>query len=246
MEELMFKRKEEPVIEFVSKFPFLKDIEGVAPVPAKKFIPEWWFNTPFSLPSDEKHYQESQIVRQCPAFPELFHSGYVLPMWADTTLYFNSKTGEWRTRCGANPSPFSINFFAPHQFTDHASYTLQSVKPTAIFQFENPWNITATKGYSVYQFPLFYHFTGDFSVLPGVFEPNSWYSDKLEVAYFGDDKEIFIKRGTPLVHYIPYKKEKIGLVVRDQTESDVKRYNKMLLERATTFKSVYSKNRSKG
>lgn len=241
----MFEKKENPTIEFISKIPFLKDVEDVAPVPANKFIPEWWFNTPFSLDLDEKHFSESRIVRQCPAFPDLFHSGYILPMWADTTLYFNSKTKAWRWRCGGSPSPFKINIFQPHQFTDHTSYILQSKKATAIFQFENPWTITATKGYSVFQFPLFYHFNEEFSTLPGVYDPYSAETDKLEVAYFADDKEIFIKRGTPLVHYIPYKKENVKLIVRDETELDKKIYQKKFIERATTFKSWYAKNRTK-
>jgi len=241
----MFKKKEQPVIEFISKIPFLKDVDGVAPVAANRFIPDWWFDTPFSLPSDEKHYSDSRTVRQCPAFPDLFHSGYVLPMWADTTLYFNSKTKQWRWRCGSSPSPFKINFFEPHQFTDNTTYAFKSISASAIFQFENPWTIRTTKGYSLFQFPLFYHFNKDFSVLPGVYDPYSAETDKLEIAYFADDKEIFIKKGTPLVQYIPYKKEKVEAIIRDENENDRLIYQKKFIDRATSFKSWYAKNRIK-
>lgn len=242
----MFKKKQKPVIEFISKIPFLKDVEGVSPVPANKFIPDWWFDTPYSINQHEKYFSDSRTVRQCPAFPDLFHTGYILPMWADTTLYFNSNTKQWRWRCGNSPSPFKINFFEPHQFTNTASYDLKSMNATAIFQFENPWTIRASEGYSLFQFPLFYHNNKDFSVLPGIYDSYSAETDKLEIAYFEDDKEILIKRGTPLVHYIPYKKEKVELIVRDETEEDKKIYQKKQIERATMFKSWYSKNKNRG
>ena len=47
---------------------------------------------------------------------------------------------------------------------------------------------------------------------------------------FRDDTEIFIKRGTPFVQYVPFKRETQKLEVRDSTEQDTKKFiNKEML-----------------
>ena len=66
---------------------------------------------------------------------------------------------------------------------------------------------------------------------------------KIEVGYFTDDKEIFIKRGTPLVQYIPYKKIDASLVVREFNNEDVKRSDKFHIRAQSTFKNWYGQNR---
>jgi len=239
----MFKSKEKPVIEFISKYKYLKDIEEIRPVPAHKFIPEWWKNAPYSH-SESRYNLEDGLVKQCPMFPELFSSGYILPMWADTVL--SLKDGRWSAKCGKKDSPFQIGLFGNDQFVDYANYRFNGFSPKAVFQFVNPWEIKTTKGYSVFQFPLFYHFNNDFSVLPGTYDAHAVETDKLEVAYFGDQEEIFIKRGTPLVHYIPYKKEKIDYIIRDSNEKDEEIFLKNRMDRLSSFKSLYAKTRNRG
>jgi hypothetical protein len=239
----MFKSKEKPVIEFISRFKFLKDIEEVRPVPAQKFIPEWWRNAPYST-NESKHSPEGGLVKQCPMFPDLFSSGYILPMWADTTLSF--KNNEWRVKCGSINSPFIINAFSNDQFLKHSKYKFNGFNANAVFQFENPWQIKSTKGYSIFQFPLFYHFNNDFSVLPGTYDGNVVETNKLEVAYFGNEEEVFIKRGTPLVQYIPYKKEKIDYIIRDFNKEDEEDFLKNRVDRVGMFKNFYAQNRNRG
>lgn len=241
----IFKSKEKPVIEFISSFKFLKDIEDVTPKPAQKFIPEWWKNAPWDKDMDsEKYRPQSGYVKQCPMFPDLFSSGYILPMWADTTLFV--KNDQWGWECGSLNSPFKIGIFSKDQFLNHSNYRFNGFNPSAIFQFHNPWEIKATKGYSVFQLPLFYHFNNDFSVLPGTFDANTASQNKLEVAYFGNEKEIFIKRGTPLVQYIPYKKEKIDYIVRDSNRDDEDNFLKNQAYKMTMFKNFYAQNRNRG
>jgi hypothetical protein len=240
-----FKSKEKPVIEFISRYRFLKDIEEIQPRPAQKFIPEWWKKAPWDESMNESRYRpEGLLVKQCPMFPEFFSSGYILPMWADTTLFF--KNNEWHARCGHVESPFIIDIFLNDQFLKHSEYKFNGFNANAVFQFHNPWKIKTTKGYSVFQLPLFYHFNNDFSVLPGTYDANIVDTNKLEVAYFGNEKEIFIKRGTPLVQYIPYKKERIDYLVRDSNKDDEDHFLKNKINKVTTFKNFYAQNRHRG
>lgn len=243
----MWKKKEKPILEFIARIPELTDVEDIQPVPASKFIPKWWKNMPYANDLDVNSIRpESQLVKQCPAFPELFSSGYILPMWADTTLYYDDTSGMYQWRCGNLTSPFVIQIFRPDQFKDHVPYTFEGSKIVAVWQFVNPWEIRTSKGYSLFQLPLFYHFNDDYSVLPGTYDGFNVETNKLEVAFFANKKEIFIKKGTPLVQYVPFKKSTVDLVVREQTNEDIKRRLKMGIQRQTMFKSWYAQNRNRG
>ena len=243
----MFESKEKPVIEFVSRFLGMSEIEEIKPVPSNKFIPQWWKDMPFDLNMDkEKHRFDTGMVKQCPAFPDFFSSGYILPMWADTTIYFDKETGEYEWKCGSIASPFKIGVFEQYKFINQTDYKYKGHDAGIIFQFHNPWDIKLAEGYSVFQLPLFYHPTNNYAVLPGTYDGYNANTDKLEVAYFGDKEEIFIKKGTPLVQYIPYKKENFNLVVRDQNEDDLKSLHKSSIKRAITFKNWYAQNRNRG
>ena len=243
----MFKSKEKPVIEFISMLPMLSEIEDTRPVPANKFIPQWWKDMPFDLNMDKEKYRfESGLVKQCPAFPDLFSSGYILPMWADTTIYFDKDTGIYEWKCGSMGSPFKINVFEQYKFIDQANYTYKGNLANIIFQFVNPWYIRLAKGYSVFQLPLFYHPTGKYDILPGTYDGHIANTNKLEIAYFTDKEEIFIKKGTPLVQYIPYKKENFDLVIRDQTNEDLKMTSLDGVKRMGHFKNWYGQNRNRG
>jgi hypothetical protein len=165
-------------------------------------------------------------------------------MWADTTLFYDN--GNWSWKCGSANSPFSIDIFSNEKFLENANYKFNGVSANAIFQFHNPWQIKTTKKYYIFQLPLFYNFDNDFSVLPGTYDANIAETNKLEVAYFGNKKEIFIKRGTPLVQYIAYKKEKVDYIVRESNKNDIKDNYVDYINRATMFKSFYSKNKYKG
>lgn len=235
---------DKPKIEFVAKISGLSEIKEILPFSSKTFIPEWWKNTPYDISDQvDKFRPNSRSVRQCPAFPDLFSSGFILPMWADTTIYFNKETQSWSWRCGSKDSPFNISYIDNELFIKHSKYSYNGKSSTAIFQFEIPWQIKVSKGYSVFQMPLFY-FNNDFSILPGTFDSIT-NQDKLEVVYFGNDVEIFIKKGTPLVQYIPYKKTNYDLVIREMTETDRFNSNIDFLQRATMFKNWYAQNRRK-
>lgn len=243
----MWRKKSTPVIEFISTIPGLKNIEEIQPVPANKVVPQWWKDFPFSLDQENNSYRPfGNLVRQCPAFPDLFSSGYVLPMWADTTLYYDKDTTEYKWRCGNTSSPFVIDMLNPKQFTDNVPYTFQGSKILAVWQFTNPWNIFTSKGYSIFQLPLFYHFNDDYSVLPGTMDGFTANQNKVEVAFFSNKKEIFIKKGTPLVQYIPYKKSKVNMVIRDMTKKDTEDINQKFINRQVMFKNWYAQNRDRG
>jgi hypothetical protein len=47
----------------------------------------------------------------------------------------------------------------------------------------------------------------------------------LQVAYFGNGQEVLIKKGQPLVHYIPFKREKINFITKLMNDKDLYKLN---------------------
>ena len=242
----MFKRGSDSSIEFISTIKGLTGVDGILPVPSNKFIPQWWKDAPYDFPEADRYRPKARNVKQCPAFPDLFSSGYILPMWADTTIFYDNDTNSWSFRCGPEWSKFGINLFEKYKFIDHVNYNYKGMQATAIFQFHSPWIVKVPKGYSVFQLPLFYEPGREYSALPGIFDGYLSEQKQIEVAYFGNKKEIFIKKGTPLVQYVPYKRSKLDLVVRELTENDSNKFATNQLNRETTFKNWYAQNRLKG
>jgi hypothetical protein len=56
--------------------------------------------------------------------------------------------------------------------------------------------------------------------MPGIIDTDVWHEINQQILYFGNGKEIFIKKGTPLAHYLPFKRIESTLEIREQTEKD--------------------------
>ena len=210
----MFKKEKKPKIEFICEIPELMEIEECLPKPAKYFIPEWWKNIP-----PAKHPLGSTI-RECPGLPDFFSQGYIIPMWADSYLQYNKESDIWAAGASSATHEFEIH---PHaQFLDHTIAKMYGSKANIVFKATSPWSIITPPGYSVFQMPLFYHFNGDYSILPGVVDTDIHHQMNQQVLHHSDQEEIFIKRGDPFVLYIPFKRTKYDMDVRIANEEDKK------------------------
>lgn len=222
----MFKN-DKPKIEFICHIPELMSIEECLPKPAKHFIPEWWKKVP-SLNTALK-----DTVKECPGIADWFSQGYVIPMWSDTFLQYDKKTKEWATRSSNMVPPWSIHNNG--QFIDYVDPTMYGSKASLVFKTHCPWAIKTPPGYSVFQMPLFYHFDDRISVLPGVVDTDIYNEINQQVLYHGTTDSIFIKRGEPLVLYIPFKRTKYDMVVREANEKDKKDFSNHLFNFSTKF-----------
>ena len=200
-------------IEFISTVEGLETIEECLPRPAKHFIPKWFKDIPSNYPT---------TVKVCPSFPDFFSQGYILPMWADTKLKFDSKFGEWNWE--SSNAMFKWEIHSNDQFLKHVDAKFNGVSSQFVFKALSPWNIVTPPGWSVLQLPLFYHFNQEWSVLPGIIDTDIHSTINQQVLYHGDGKEIKINCGDPFVLYIPFKREnKLKHEVRYQTEKDEKK-----------------------
>lgn len=197
----------------------LTDIEETLPRPAKNFIPEWFSHVPSKAPDTF-----NGTIKRCPGLLDYFNQGYILPAWCDMSFAYNSKTDVWSCTLGTSDD-FGVDIHFNDQFLDYVpAANVNGEKATFIFKLISPWFIITKPGWSVMQLPLYYHFNNEFSVLPGVIDTDIYHQINQQIVYFGNNKDIVIKRGEPLVQYVPFKREKHSFVVEDRNE---KNYDKL-------------------
>jgi hypothetical protein len=198
-----FTKKKEPLITVFSTIKGLEEI--YPPSSAIESIPEWFKKMPIEV--TEKFSGHPGTAKRCPSFVDYFSSGIVLKLWCDIHLTVN-KDNTWEVR-----TPEKIFSFVNHldnQFVDHLPYRKYSM----VLKGNAPWRMMTPKGWNLLQLPLFYNFDKRFEVLPGIIYSDIHYEVNPQMA-FHDYGEFLIPRGTPLAMYIPIKREKVTLQVRE-------------------------------
>lgn len=211
-------------VEWWSVVEKLSTIEECCPQPAINFLPEWFKKTP-PFP-DETHYVKGAdiainpdgtphrgTVKKCPGMVELFQQGYILPMWCDTYLQCDGDNWNWRTPW----ADMECSIHKPNQFLDYAPNWVRD-EVSVVFKMNSPWRVRTPPGYSIYQLPLFYNFNKDYTVPMGVQRADIYHETNIVVLFHSKEQEIVIKRGTPLVWFVPFKREEYNYTVSEETE----------------------------
>ena len=197
LNKLLFNKGTELQMEIFTPFEFLLDIEETRPKPARNFIPQWWKTMPRSA---QEFGVEKNTVKTCPSFVQMFSQGIVLPMWCDTVLSKMEQQYFWRT---ANDN-FTWEFHSNWQFLDHVDIP----EYKQIYKAVCPWYIKTPPNVSVFQFPMFFDFNQDWTIMPGVLNTDFYYQLNQQVIYTSQKDEIKINRGEAFVWYIPFVRTK--------------------------------------
>ena len=206
-------------IRFVSTVQGLNDIEWAKPKPAKAFVPTWFKNIPSNLKS---------TIKDCPAMPDYFSQGYVVPMWMDSELSENKEENVFSTT-----SSDYLPKWEHHprgQFLDHVDSSHFGASTDFTFKAICPWLVFTEPGWSVLQLPIFYNFNKEWTVLPGVIDTDIHHEINQQVLYHGTGKNTLISAGEPFALYIPFKRQKTKLETSDIKEKDIKKYKTYPLE----------------
>jgi hypothetical protein len=240
-----FKKNKNLKVEFVTTIPGLINLDDCIPKPAQEYIPAWWKNSPTVKTTRSWDKLNFGNMKICPSFSDYFTKGYIVTMWTDSVLYFNSESNEWAWT--TSDSKFSWSTHSKEQYLDYVDHKFLNKNSFFIFKIRLPWNIFTTKGYSLYQLPTFFHFNEDFSVVPGVRDTDVYHEMNIQLLIHTDKKEIFIPRGTPLAQYIPFKREKTNYDVREANNKDLNKIDSHNLNLSTRFIRLqsYLKDRKK-
>ena len=234
----MLNKNKTPEVNFVTKIGGLNLLEDCVPKPAKEYIPQWWKDAPTIKTERLWGGSNPGNMKVCPSFSDYFTKGYIVPMWVDSHLYYDSSTGEgkWATADGN----FIWESHSNEQYLDYVDHKFLNKDSFFVFKIQLPWFIFTTKGYSLYQLPTFFHFNEDFSVVPGVRDTDVYHEMNIQILIHSDKKEIFIPRGTPLAQYIPFKREKTKYDVREATQKDLSKISAHHLNLSTRFVKLSS------
>ena len=222
-------------ITFVSSFDGFNEIENLRPYPAK--IPEWYKNIPIDIDQEEGYNRKlipnMRTSKTCPSFLDIFTEGFILP--AHTDMWFRVEENgqfEWQV---ANTS-FHIETHNNHQLVNHIKSPIKQV-----FKIIYPWFVVVPKGYSIRQLPMFWDYNPDWHIAYGTFKADRIPEIALQLNFTSEKNEIFIKAGTPLCQYVPYKRESFNIKI-----GNYKKYHNYIMESwhraSTSFKHSYRKN----
>jgi hypothetical protein len=233
-------------ISFVSGVPGLEKIEECIPKPVSKYIPDWWKKMPTEQNSlNMKDFDtvgpQGGNAKICPSFADYFSTGYIMPMWTDTIIHYDSTIDFYRWRT-ADPQ-FAWSHHSNKQYLDHVEHKFFGKKSYFVLKMECPWKIFSKEKFLMYQLPAYYHFNDDYSIIPGVRDISTYHVMNIQFVIHSDKKEIFIERGTPIAHFIPFKKENISIDVRGANEDDKKNIEIFNLNLKTKFFKTYKKDR---
>ena len=229
-----------PEVPSESKIEFFTEIEGlpeIVPVQhGPKSMPGWWKQTPAGVPQSDPRI-EAGTVKVCPAFPEFYSAGYVLPAWCDFIVDFND--GNPRARTSA-PDLFKLSFHTAGQFLNFAPQSARA-SITTVLKLDSPWFVRTNPGYSVLQLPMFYEFDPRFTVMPGSIRSDVHHHINQQILVHTRDSFI-VERGTPLAMYIPFRRERFDFSASEATHEQMHSVKKSGLEIETKFQRGYRKN----
>jgi hypothetical protein len=150
------------------------------------------------------------------------------------------KTNSGVSQAGQKGYPFKWTSHPNIQFLNYVNAGIEGRPARFVFKAHNPWRIITPPGYSVLQLPLFYHFNPDITVLPGIIHTDIHHEANLQILYHSDSPELFLKRGFPMVQYIPFKRnEKFELSVRDASLVDRSLFSKQINGLLSVFDGEY-------
>ena len=233
----------EQSIEIISMVEGLSAMEDTLPKPSNKYLPNWWKQTKLIPTSVSSKTLIVGNVKNCPSFPDYFSQGFVIPMWVDSILRYEESDNQYLWRVADDRFKWSVH--SQHQFIDDVDFRYQNKKGLFVFKTECPWKIITPPGYSVCQLPIFYDFDAEFSVLPGIVDTDVHHTVNQQVIVYSSNKDILIKKGTPLAQYVVFKRDDYKIAIRDANKKDLKKIkeSELLISREFMGSGQYIKNR---
>ena len=214
------------------KIKFITPFKGFIPEPkpASFFIPKEYKKLKAYM-TDSKKYP---TVKKCIPFLDAYSAGYIIPFPLDIEYRSPTIDPEEGKEEGAE---FSINAILPENFvgffniTSHGQHQstpeLRNAKRTIdkVFKFANPWKIKTPPGYSCLFVPPLNNSDDRFSIIPGIVDTDTYDKEVNFPFIINGDKyetlETTLKKGTPYVQVIPFKRESWKMVIKGKKSQDL-------------------------
>jgi hypothetical protein len=204
------------------------------PIPAKLNIPEWYKKL--------EHTILNKTVKGCMPFLDTLTSGYLLKIPQDFNVRHNVDNENERKEKFKD----SFQTFGLHDYSQilHAkninlnsgidTHSLKQVegspfieknKNLPFYKIINPWKIKTPKGYSCLFVPPLNNSDDRFSIIPGIVDTDTFPNEINFPIIINGDKypvlETTIKKGTPYVQIIPFKRDSWKMTVKPRKQKEI-------------------------
>jgi len=204
------------------------------PIPAKLNIPEWYKNLEHSI--------LNRTIKGCMPFLDSLTAGYVLKMPQDFYVRHNvDNKNEKGEKIKDSFQTFGLH--AVQQLLHVKSINLNSGldmhsikqvegspfieknKNLPFYKILNPWKIKTPKGYSCLFLPPLNNSDDRFSIIPGIVDTDIFPNEINFPIIINGDKypvlETTIKKGTPYVQVIPFKRDNWQIKLKSIKQKEV-------------------------
>ena len=200
-------------IEFVSTNPKITKI--FQPVPAKKFLPEWFKE----LPSELNKPIPAPTIKNCVPVTDMMSAGYILKNTYEFDVKINDPIVEslegiqqrigWR--CDSAEKYIDAHFHEQCPVS-------HSNTPTDFFKIKNDWIIRTPPGYSCLILQPFYFFEKRYKLMSAIVDTDKYDTPIVFTGYPTTlpEIEITIKPGDPLVQIIPFKRDEWQMKISEE------------------------------
>lgn len=206
------------------------------PTPIKLNIPEWFKKLEFTV--------TDRTVKGCMPFLDTLTSGYLLKMPQDFHVVHNIDVKNEKGETFKD----SFQLFALHDQKDilyakninlnsdidvhptrqlEGSPLIKKNKNLPFYKIINPWKITTPTGYSCLFVPPLNNSDDRFSIIPGIVDTDTFPNEINFPIVINGDKypilETLIKKGTPYVQIIPFKRDSWKMNIKSKSQKDIQK-----------------------
>ena len=165
----------------------IKNLEKICPpVRSSHFVPKWFKEI------EPCEYKDASNIKLCPSFMQYFSTGWVIPLWCDIQVGKNS-VGEMY--CETPHTDFRFEFHHDFQFKNQLPENEKN-KIACVIKPISPWRVKISKGWSLMQLPMTYHFEDDWFCLSGILPSSVWHETNQQLvikkSFFKDIKKFEI------------------------------------------------------
>jgi hypothetical protein len=202
--------------------------EGVIaePVPSKTVLPAWFRQLPGVDKSQLTATNNGLTVKRCLPFVDAMSAGWIIPLAA--TVRLEIREGGQTVTAGWE--------FDREMVSNHASFQIAASpwgdRPP--MKFHNYWTIRTPKGWSCLFLPPINRPNDVIEVLSGVVDTDSYRSPvNFPFVAVAPDGVYTLKKGTPLVQVIPFRRSDVALEASIRTETAEEADERERIRRAT-------------
>jgi len=187
-------------------------------VPAIQALPKWYKDKNRGVPNALPYENDQGTIKACPAVFDSMAQGYILPLWTDLWVepIENPENGEiipgftWGKGV-AGPTDYRSDVPLMTMFSREATEGMPHADKTNLpsFKLSSPWILKTPKGYSTLFIAPLNNRDIMFEAVSGVIHTDD-FTTYINIPFLWTGPPDFkgvIKKGTPLVQMIPFKRD---------------------------------------